>query len=95
MDESSLSCEDILRNKKRVEDLSRDFRIETTQLYLKVAKNKFDFQKERFDKLMRDFPTDRYDRPLEQQQAVTDNNQRSSVGFADPLLLHSCQITLN
>ncbi|UJR18851.1 hypothetical protein I4U23_021979 [Adineta vaga] len=76
MDESSLSAEEILKNKKSIEELSKDFRIKATELYLKVAKGEYDFQNERLDKLLRDFPPDTYDVPLTQiqQAAAIDKN---------------------
>ena len=75
MDESSLSAEEILKNKKSIEELSKDFRIKATQLYLKVAKGEYDFQNERLYSLLKDFPPDTYDVPLTQiQQAVIDIN---------------------
>ena len=75
MDESSQSADEILKNKKNIEELSRDFRIKATQLYLKVAKGEYDFQNERLDRLLKDFPPDTYDVPLTQAQAaaVDDN----------------------
>jgi hypothetical protein len=70
MNESSLSADEILKNKKSIEELSRDFRIKATQLYLKVAKGEYDFQNERLDRLLKDFPPDTYDVPLTQAQAA-------------------------
>jgi hypothetical protein len=46
--------------------LSRDFRLKATELYLKITKEEFDFQKERLEQLVEDFPQDRDVLPLTQ-----------------------------
>ena len=46
------------RIKKSIQKLSRDFRLKATELYLKIAKEEFDFQKERLEKLLEGFPQD-------------------------------------
>jgi hypothetical protein len=50
--------------------LSRDFRLKATELYLKITKEEFDFQKERLEQLLEDFPQDRDVLPL--TQAIID-----------------------
>ncbi len=46
--------------------MSRDFRLKATELYLKITKEEFDFQKERLEQLVEDFPQDRDVLPLTQ-----------------------------
>ncbi len=50
--------------------MSRDFRLKATELYLKITKEEFDFQKERLEQLLEDFPQDRDVLPL--TQAIID-----------------------
>ena len=59
MDETSLSSEQAHENMESIHKLSRDFRLKATELYLKIAKEEFDFQEERLQKLLEDFPQDR------------------------------------
>ena len=63
LDETSLSSEQIQVNKENIHELSRNFRLKATELYLKIKKEEFDFQKERFKKLLEDFPHDRDEIP--------------------------------
>ena len=61
MDENSLSSEEARENKESIQKLSRDFRLKATELYLKLTRDEFAFQEERFDNLMDAFPQDRND----------------------------------
>ncbi|CAF3833187.1 unnamed protein product [Rotaria sordida] len=58
MDENSLSSEQVQENKVNIHKLSRDFRLKATELYLKIVKEEFEFQKERLEKLLEDSPQD-------------------------------------
>jgi hypothetical protein len=59
MDGASLSSDQSQENKESIEKLSRDFRLKATELYLKIAKEEFNFQNERLDQILADFPQDR------------------------------------
>ncbi|CAF1507189.1 unnamed protein product [Rotaria sp. Silwood1] len=58
MDENSLPSEQIQENRESIHKLSRDLRLQVTQLYLKIVQEEFEFQKERLEKLLEDFPPD-------------------------------------
>ena len=47
VDETSLSSEQAQENRESMHKLSRDCRLKATELYLKIAKEEFDFQEER------------------------------------------------
>jgi hypothetical protein len=66
VDDNSLSSEQAQENKANMQKLSRDFRLKATELYLKIAKEEFDFQEERLQKLLDDFPQDSHEVPLTQ-----------------------------
>ncbi|CAF1558424.1 unnamed protein product [Rotaria sp. Silwood1] len=66
MDENSLSSEQVHKNKENMHKLSRDFRLKATELYLKIVQEEFEFQKERLEKLLGDFPQDSNEVPLTQ-----------------------------
>ena len=72
MDETSLSSEQVEENKESIHKLSREFRLKATELYLKIGREEFDFQAERLDKLLIDFPQDREDEPS--VQIMTDDD---------------------
>ncbi|CAF5072965.1 unnamed protein product, partial [Rotaria sp. Silwood1] len=55
MDENSLPSEQIQENRESIHKLSRDLRLQVTQLYLKIVQEEFEFQKERLEKLLEDF----------------------------------------
>ncbi|CAF1652455.1 unnamed protein product, partial [Adineta ricciae] len=59
VDETSLSSEQAKENKDSIKKLNRDFRLQTMQLYLKITKEEFEFRKDKFDKLLADFPEDK------------------------------------
>lgn len=59
LDQLSLSSEQVKANEESIHKLSRDFRLKATKLYLQITKAEFDFQQERLDKLLGDFPQDR------------------------------------
>ncbi|CAF3775622.1 unnamed protein product, partial [Rotaria sp. Silwood1] len=66
VDENSLTSEQTQEYKKSIHDLSKDFRLKATELYLGIVKEEFEFQKERLQKLLDDFPQDRYEVPSTQ-----------------------------
>ncbi|CAF5009794.1 unnamed protein product, partial [Rotaria sp. Silwood1] len=66
VDENSLSSEQVQKNKENIHNLSKDFRLKATELYLKIVKEEFEFQKERLQNLIDDFPQDRYEVPSTQ-----------------------------
>ncbi|CAF3746048.1 unnamed protein product [Rotaria sp. Silwood1] len=66
VDENSLSSEQVQENKENIHNLSKDFRLKATELYLKIVKEEFEFQKERLQNLIDDFPQDRYEIPSTQ-----------------------------
>ncbi|CAF3359080.1 unnamed protein product [Rotaria socialis] len=70
LDEGSLSSELIQENRESIHKLSRDFRLKATELYLKIAKEEFEYQDERLEKLLEDFPQDRDQ--LLSTQAISD-----------------------
>jgi hypothetical protein len=45
VDGNSLSSEQTQENKESIQKLSRDFRLQATQLYLKISKEEFEFKK--------------------------------------------------
>ncbi|CAF5019641.1 unnamed protein product, partial [Rotaria sp. Silwood1] len=61
VDENSLSSEQVQETRENIHNLSKDFRLKATELYLKIVKEEFEFQKERLQKLIDDFPEDRYE----------------------------------
>jgi hypothetical protein len=63
VDDTSLSSEQAQENRESMHKLSRDFRLEATELYLKIAKEEFEFQEEKLRRLLDDFPQDRYKVP--------------------------------
>ncbi|CAF5010076.1 unnamed protein product, partial [Rotaria sp. Silwood1] len=71
VDENSLSSEQVHDNKENIHKISRDFRLEATELYLKIVKEEFEFDKERLEKLLEDFPQDS-DEVLPLTQIVND-----------------------
>ena len=72
VDETSLPREQAHENRESMHKLSRDFRLKATELYLKIAKEEFDFQEERLQKLLEDFPQDRDE--LSSTTIVTDDD---------------------
>ena len=92
MDKFSLSSEQAKENKESIAKLSRDFRLKATELYLKIATEEFDFQKERLDQLLSDFPQDREVSPLSQTGADNekdnddDDDSNGDVFTQRPLL---------
>ncbi|CAF3462670.1 unnamed protein product [Rotaria sp. Silwood2] len=66
VDENSLTSEQTQEYKKSIQNLSKDFRLKATELYLGIVKEEFEFQKERLQKLLHDFPQDRYEVPSTQ-----------------------------
>ncbi|CAF4182284.1 unnamed protein product, partial [Rotaria sp. Silwood2] len=58
VDENSLLSEQVQDNKENIHKISRDFRLKATELYLKIVKEEFEFQKERLEKLLEDFSQD-------------------------------------
>ncbi|CAF1437470.1 unnamed protein product [Rotaria sordida] len=66
VDENSLTNEQTQEYRKSINNLSKDFRLKATELYLEIVKQEFEFQKERFQKLIDDFPQDRYEVPSTQ-----------------------------
>jgi hypothetical protein len=72
VDETSLSNEQIRENKETIHKLPKDFCLKATELYLKIAKEEFEFQEEKLQKLLDDFPQDRYEIPS--TQTVTDTD---------------------
>ncbi|CAF4888361.1 unnamed protein product, partial [Rotaria sp. Silwood1] len=66
VDENSLSSEQVQETRENIHNLSKDFRLKATELYLKIVKEEFEFQKERLQKLIDDFPQDRYEVPSTQ-----------------------------
>ncbi|CAF3732621.1 unnamed protein product [Rotaria sp. Silwood1] len=71
VDENSLSSEQVQDNKENIHKISRDFRLKATELYLKIVKEEFEFDKERLEKLLEDFPQDS-DEVLPLTQIVND-----------------------
>ncbi|CAF1324918.1 unnamed protein product [Rotaria magnacalcarata] len=70
LDEGSLSSELIQENRESIHKLSREFRLKATELYLKIAKEELEYQEERLEKLLEDFPQDRDQ--LLSTQAISD-----------------------
>ncbi|CAF1315948.1 unnamed protein product, partial [Rotaria sp. Silwood1] len=66
VDENSLTSEQTQEYRKSIHNLSKDFRLKATELYLGIVKEEFEFQKERLQKLLDDFPQDRYEVPSTQ-----------------------------
>ncbi|CAF1476775.1 unnamed protein product, partial [Rotaria sordida] len=66
VDENSLTSEQTQEYRKSINNLSKDFRLKATELYLKIVKEEYEFQKERLQKLIDDFPQDRYEVPSTQ-----------------------------
>ena len=54
--ESSLSTEQIQNNRKSIENISKEFRLKTAQLYLKITNEEFDFEREKLSQILNDFP---------------------------------------
>jgi hypothetical protein len=75
VDEASLSSEQTQENKDSIEKLSRDFRLKATELYLKITKEEFDFQNERLEELLEDFPQDKEDESSSTQTIRYNNRQ--------------------
>ena len=73
LDEMSLSSEQVKASEESIHKLSRDFRLKATKLYLQIAKAEFDFQQERLDKLLGDFPQDREKEDEQLAQTVNAN----------------------
>ena len=44
VDVNSLTSEQAQENKENIQKLSKDFRLKATELYLKIAKEEFEFQ---------------------------------------------------
>ena len=65
-------------NKESIKKLSRDFRLKAAELYFKIAKEEFDFQKERLDQLLQDLPQDRDGLLSTQNRASNDNTVETS-----------------
>ncbi len=63
LDENSLSSEQIQENKQSIHKLSRDFYVQAAELYLKIVKEESEFQNEKLEKLLNDFPQDKDDKP--------------------------------
>lgn len=61
VDESSLSSDQAQANREQMHKLSRDFRLRAAELHLKIAREEFDFQQEKLDKLLHDLPHDSTD----------------------------------
>jgi hypothetical protein len=59
VDVTSLSSEQTQENKESIHQLSKEFRLKATELYLKIAKDELDFQEERLQQLLEDFPRDK------------------------------------
>ncbi|CAF1545966.1 unnamed protein product [Adineta ricciae] len=78
IDKSSLSSEQTKAHKEAIVKLSRDFRLGATELYVRITKAESDFQKERFDELLRGFPADK----AEVSQTQIAINNRSSANDA-------------
>ncbi|CAF4320256.1 unnamed protein product [Rotaria sp. Silwood2] len=83
VDENSLTSEQTQEYKKSINNLSKDFRLKATELYLKIVKEEFEFQKERFQKLIDDFPQDRYEVPSTQMD--TNVNMSDDDNDEEPL----------
>ncbi|CAF1389297.1 unnamed protein product [Rotaria sp. Silwood1] len=66
VDENSLTSEQTQEYRKSIHNLSKDFRLKAIELYLEIVKEEFEFQKERLQKLLDDFPQDRYEVPSTQ-----------------------------
>ncbi|CAF1496215.1 unnamed protein product [Rotaria sp. Silwood1] len=66
VDENSLTSEQTQEYRKSINNLSIDFRLKATELYLEIVKQEFEFQKERLQNLIDDFPQDRYEVPSTQ-----------------------------
>ena len=81
MDETSLSSEQTQENKESIQKLSSGFRLKATKLYLKIAKEEFNFQNERLQKLLDDFPSDKGEIPS--TQVNTDDNIESLIDDED------------
>jgi len=64
LDENSLSNEQIQENKQIIHKLSRDFHLQAAELYLKIVKEECEFQNEKLEKLLNDFPQDKDDKTL-------------------------------
>ena len=78
VDETSLSSEQAQENRESMHKLSRDFRLKATELYLKIAKEEFEFQEEKLRRLLGDFPQDRDEvastpTPTDEEECVEPN----------------------
>ena len=73
LDELSLSSEQVKASEESIHKWPRDFRLKATKLYLQIAKAEFDFQQERLDKLLGDFPHDREKEDEQLAQTVNAN----------------------
>jgi hypothetical protein len=78
VDEVWLSSEQAQKNKKSMQNLARDFCLRATELYLKITKEEFEFQHERLEKHLEDFPQDRDDEPPS-TQAITDGDENEAL----------------
>ena len=72
--ETSLPSEQAHENRESMHKLSRDFRRKATELYLKIAKEEFEFQEGKLRGLLEDFPPDRDEVPSASR--VTDEDDR-------------------
>jgi len=63
VDINSQTSEQAQENKEEIQKLSRDFRLKATELYLKIAKEESEFQNEKLETLLKDFPQDKEDEP--------------------------------
>ncbi|CAF1247096.1 unnamed protein product [Rotaria magnacalcarata] len=76
VDETSLSSEQIQENKESIHKLSRDFRLKATEFYLKIKKEEFEFQEEKLQLHLDDFPHNR-------GEAITSTQVISNVDVDD------------
>ena len=74
LDENSLSSEQIHENRENIYKLSKDFRLQAAELYLKIVKEESDFQNDKLEKLLNDFPQDKDERKEEKNN---DNEPKS------------------
>ncbi|CAF1465130.1 unnamed protein product [Adineta steineri] len=68
LDVTSLTSEQTRGNKESINKLSRDFRLKATELYLKIVKEESEFQNDKLEKLLNDFPQDKEEDEEEEEE---------------------------
>ena len=83
VDANSLTSEQALEYKESIHKLSKEFRLKAMELYLKIAKEEFDFQEKRLNELLADFPPDRIEIPLTQATLRVETTDHYDEGDDD------------